>query len=85
MVDDFVKRKHGEIPVTYALPQLEPILKDTYGVIVYQEQVMQIAGALANYSMSEADDLRKAMARKIAEKNGPATHPFYGRVQGKQY
>ncbi|SHJ25667.1 DNA polymerase III, alpha subunit [Desulfatibacillum alkenivorans DSM 16219] len=68
MVDDFVKRKHGDIPVTYALPELEPILKDTYGVIVYQEQVMQIAAALASYSMSEADDLRKAMGKKIAEK-----------------
>ncbi|MBI9076506.1 MAG: DNA polymerase III subunit alpha [Desulfatibacillum sp.] len=68
MVDDFVKRKHGQIPVTYAIPQLEPILKDTYGVIVYQEQVMQIASVLANYSMSEADDLRKAMGKKIAEK-----------------
>ena len=67
MVDDFVRRKHGQIPVEYLLPELEPILKNTYGVIVYQEQVMMIASALADYSMSEADDLRKAMGKKIPE------------------
>jgi len=66
MVDDFVERKHGRKKVAYLVPQLEPILKETYGVIVYQEQVMKIAGVLANYSMSEADDLRKAMGKKIA-------------------
>jgi len=67
MVDDFVDRKHGRKPVKYMVPQLEPILKETYGVIVYQEQVMQIAGLLAQYSMSEADDLRKAMGKKKPE------------------
>ncbi|MGD9277400.1 MAG: DNA polymerase III subunit alpha [Desulfobacterales bacterium] len=67
MVDDFVDRKHGIKTVEYLVPQLEPILKETYGVIVYQEQVMKIAGDLANYSMSEADDLRKAMGKKIPE------------------
>ncbi len=66
MVDDFVERKHGRKEVIYMLPQLEPILKSTYGVIVYQEQVMQIASALASYSMAEADGLRKAMGKKIA-------------------
>jgi DNA polymerase-3 subunit alpha len=66
MVDDFVERKHGRKKVEYLVPQLEPILKETYGVIVYQEQVMRIAGELANYSMAEADDLRKAMGKKIA-------------------
>ncbi|MFC1489263.1 DNA polymerase III subunit alpha [Thermodesulfobacteriota bacterium] len=65
MVDDFVKRKHGIKTVEYIVPELEPILKETYGVIVYQEQVMKIAGDLANYSMSEADELRKAMGKKI--------------------
>lgn len=65
MVDDFVDRKHGRKKVHYLLPELEPILKSTYGVIVYQEQVMQIAGALAKYQMAEADDLRKAMGKKI--------------------
>ncbi len=67
MVDDFVDRKHGKKTVEYIVPQLEPILKETYGVIVYQEQVMKIAGDLANYSMAEADDLRKAMGKKIPE------------------
>ncbi len=67
MVDDFVARKHGKKKVEYLVPQLEPILKETYGVIVYQEQVMKIAGELANYSMAEADDLRKAMGKKIPE------------------
>ncbi|MBL7179053.1 MAG: DNA polymerase III subunit alpha [Desulfobacterales bacterium] len=67
MVDDFVERKHGKRSVEYLVPQLEPILKETYGVIVYQEQVMKIASDLANYSMAEADDLRKAMGKKIPE------------------
>jgi len=67
MVDDFVERKHGRKKLEYLVPELEPILKATYGVIVYQEQVMQIAGVLAKYSMSEADGLRKAMGKKIVE------------------
>jgi DNA polymerase-3 subunit alpha len=67
MVDDFVKRKHGEIPVEYILPEMEPILKETYGVIVYQEQVMQLGSVLADYSMGEADILRRAMGKKIVE------------------
>ncbi|MFP4445112.1 MAG: DNA polymerase III subunit alpha [Desulfosudaceae bacterium] len=66
MVDDFVNRKHGREKVTYLLPQLEPILKETYGVILYQEQVMKIAQEVAGYSMGMADDLRKAMGKKIA-------------------
>ncbi|MGD9007887.1 MAG: DNA polymerase III subunit alpha [Desulfobacteraceae bacterium] len=66
MVDDFVERKHGRKEVAYLVPELEPIVKDTYGVIVYQEQVMKIAGALASYTMGEADGLRKAMGKKIA-------------------
>ena len=66
MVDDFVERKHGRKEVVYMISDLEPILKDTYGVIVYQEQVMKIAGALASYTMAEADGLRKAMGKKIA-------------------
>lgn len=65
MVDDFVERKHGRKSVKYTIPELEPILKETYGVIVYQEQVMKIASVLASYSMAEADDLRKAMGKKI--------------------
>lgn len=65
MVDQFVERKHGRRSVEYLVPQLEPILKETYGVIAYQEQVMKIAGELANYTMADADGLRKAMGKKI--------------------
>jgi DNA polymerase-3 subunit alpha len=64
MVDVFIKRKKGQTKITYELPQLEPILKDTYGVIVYQEQVMQIARTLAGYSLGGADLLRRAMGKK---------------------
>src|SRR2546425_8175675 len=67
MVDDFVKRKHGEKRITYQHPALEPILRETYGVIVYQEQVMQIARALAGYSLGGADLLRRAMGKKKKE------------------
>ncbi len=67
MVDDFIKRKHGEEEIQYTFPNLEPILKDTYGVIVYQEQVMNIARAVAGYSLGQADMLRRAMGKKKAE------------------
>ena len=67
MVDDFIARKRGDQAVTYALPQLEPILKETYGVILYQEQVMQIAQVLAGYTLGQADMLRRAMGKKIPE------------------
>ncbi len=67
MVDDFIQRKHGKKKIIYDFPQLEPILKDTYGVIVYQEQVMLIAQVLANYSLGGADLLRRAMGKKKAE------------------
>lgn len=67
MVDDFINRKHGRTPIVYDLPQLEKILKETYGVILYQEQVMQIASELASYSLGEADLLRRAMGKKIPE------------------
>ncbi|HLX62620.1 MAG TPA: DNA polymerase III subunit alpha [Planctomycetota bacterium] len=63
-IPSFCGRKHGREPIEYMVPQLEPILKDTYGIIVYQEQVMQIANQLANFSLSEADSLRKAMGKK---------------------
>ena len=67
MVDDFVNRKHGRAKVDYPHPDLEPVLKPTYGVIVYQEQVMQIAQVLADYSLGGADMLRRAMGKKKAE------------------
>ena len=67
MVDDFIERKHGRQEITYPLPQLEPILRDTYGIILYQEQVQKIAAVLANYSLGEADLLRRAMGKKKPE------------------
>jgi DNA polymerase-3 subunit alpha len=67
MIDDFIKRRHGQTKVTYDHPLLEPILGGTYGVMVYQEQVMQIASALAGYTLGEADILRKAMGKKKAD------------------
>ncbi len=67
MVDDFINGKHGKGKIKFFLPQLEPILRETYGVILYQEQVMKIAQLVANYSMSEADELRKAVGKKKPE------------------
>lgn len=67
MVDDFIERKHGRQPISYLFPELEPILQETYGVIVYQEQVMRIASVIASYSLGQADILRKAMGKKKME------------------
>jgi DNA polymerase-3 subunit alpha len=67
MIDDVIKRRHGQTRVTYEHPSMEPILNGTYGVMVYQEQVMQIASALAGFTLGEADILRKAMGKKKAE------------------
>jgi DNA polymerase-3 subunit alpha len=67
MVDDFIDRKHGRKEIAYETEMLAPILKDTYGVILYQEQVMQTARELAGYSLGQADLLRRAMGKKKAE------------------
>jgi DNA polymerase III subunit alpha len=67
MIDDFIQRKHGKAKVEYLLPELEPILNETYGIIVYQEQVMQIASAIAGFSLGKADLLRRAMGKKKPE------------------
>src|SRR4029077_11650356 len=64
MIDDFINRKHGKKKVTYDLPELKEILEETYGVILYQEQVMQIANRLAGFSLGDADILRRAMGKK---------------------
>jgi DNA polymerase-3 subunit alpha len=64
MVEDFIKRRHGQESIRYDLPELKEILKDTHGVIVYQEQVMRIASSLANFSLEDADILRRAMSKK---------------------
>lgn len=68
-IPDFIARKHGRKKISYIHPKLEPILKNTYGVAVYQEQVMQISQSLAGFSLSEADILRKAVGKK-----NPRTH-----------
>ncbi|MCK4499954.1 DNA polymerase III subunit alpha, partial [Candidatus Babeliales bacterium] len=67
MVDDFIDRRHGHKKVTYLFDALEPVLKDTYGVIVYQEQVMKIASVIAGFSLGSADILRRAMGKKKVE------------------
>ncbi len=67
MVSDFIERKHRRQPVSSLHPKLEPVLKETYGIIVYQEQVMKIASELADFSLAEADILRRAISKKIPE------------------
>jgi len=67
MIEDFIKRRRGEIPVVYDHKRLEPILKETYGIILYQEQVMQIASEIGGFSMAQADMLRRAMSKKNPE------------------
>jgi len=67
MLDDYIKRKRGDIQVRYDHPKLEPILKETYGIMVFQEQVMRIASDLGGFSMTQADHLRRAMSKKIPE------------------
>jgi DNA polymerase-3 subunit alpha len=81
MVKEFVDRKHGKSKIEYPLPQLEPILKETYGIMVYQEQVMQIANVLAGYSMAEADVLRKIMGKKQKEKIPKEREKFLDRCK----
>jgi DNA polymerase-3 subunit alpha len=79
MIDDFIERKHGRRKIEYELPELGEILKETLGVIVYQEQVMQAANKLAGYSLGEADLLRRAMGKKNAEEMAKQRERF---VQG---
>jgi DNA polymerase-3 subunit alpha len=81
MVDDFISRRCGQTKVQYPHPVLESILKETYGVILYQEQVMQISSKLAGFSMAEADSLRKAMGKKKPEVLSAMKENF---IQGAQ-
>jgi DNA polymerase III subunit alpha len=76
MIDDFIARKHGKKKVVYDLPELEEILSETYGVILYQEQVMQIANRLAGFSLGEADILRRAMGKKKREEMAAQREKF---------
>lgn len=83
MAQDFIDRKHGKVPIRYPHPALEPILKPTYGTIVYQEQVMQIAQVLAGYSLGEADLLRRAMGKKDAEEMARQRENFVRGAEAK--
>jgi len=85
MVDDYVKRKHGTMEEKYDLPQLEAILKETHGVILYQEQVMKIASVLAGFTMGDADLLRRAMGKKKAEEMAAQREKFMKGSQEKKF
>lgn len=67
MVDDFIARKNGRVEIKYDHPSLEPILKDTYGIIVYQEQIMRLVSSIAGFSLAKADSLRRAISKKTPE------------------
>ena len=83
MVDDFINRKHGRARIKYPHPSLEPILKPTYGVILYQEQVMQIAQVLSGYTLGGADLLRRAMGKKKPEEMAQQRSVFVQGAEGR--
>jgi DNA polymerase-3 subunit alpha len=68
VVDDYINRKHGRVEIKYDVPRMETVLKETYGVIAYQEQVMRLASELAGFTLGQADELRRAMGKKDAAK-----------------
>ena len=80
LISSYIKRKHGKERVTYLHPKLEPILKNTYGIAVYQEQLMQIAQSLAGFTLAEADTLRKAVGKKIRSLLEEQTEKFVARM-----
>jgi DNA polymerase-3 subunit alpha len=82
MIDEYIQRKHGDKKIEYEHPLLEPILKETYGVIVYQEQVLKVASDLAGYSLGKADILRKAMGKKKAEMMAEQRNEFVKGAKG---
>src|SRR5579883_368677 len=85
MIDDFIDRKHGRKKIEYELPELKEILEETLGVIVYQEQVMQIANRLAGYSLGEADLLRRAMGKKKPEEMAQQRERFVEGATQRNY
>ena len=85
MIDDFIDRKHGRKKIEYELPELQQILQETLGVIVYQEQVMQIANRLAGYSLGEADLLRRAMGKKKPEEMAQQRERFIEGAAQRKY
>jgi DNA polymerase-3 subunit alpha len=76
MVDDFIQRKNGKVRVKYDHPLLEPILSETYGIMVYQEQIMKVASSLAGFSLAQADSLRRAVSKKKPELTEQQKAPF---------
>lgn len=85
MVDDFIERKHGRQKIVYLFPELEPVLAETYGVIVYQEQVMKIASTIAGYSLGESDILRRAMGKKKVEVMAAQRELFLKRAEERKF
>lgn len=85
MIPDYLARKHGQKKVTYLFPELEEILKETYGIVVYQEQVQLIAARIASYSLGEADMLRRAMGKKIAEEMAKQKQRFLKGAQENNF
>ncbi len=85
MVDSYIRRKNGQEEVDYIFPELEPILKETYGLFIYQEQIMQIANVLAGYSLGEADLLRRAMGKKKKEIMEEQRSKFISRAVERGY
>ena len=83
MIDDFIDRKHGRKEVVYDLPEMKEILEETYGVMVYQEQVMQISNRVAGYSLGEADMLRRAMGKKKEEEMAKQRERFVAGAKNK--
>jgi len=83
MVDDFIKRKKGEAEIVYDHPTLEPILRETYGIILYQEQVMQIANVIAGFSLGQADLMRRAMGKKNEDILNAMEKDFYNGAKEK--
>ncbi len=85
MVDDYIERRHGRQKISYLFPELEPVLQETYGVIVYQEQVMKIASAIAGYSLGESDILRRAMGKKKAEEMAKQSAIFIEKATARNF
>lgn len=85
MVETFLRRRNHQEPTVYNIPELEPILKDTEGVIVYQEQIMQIAQKICGYSLGEADNLRRIIGRKIKEEMQPVIDDMIKRAVQNGY
>lgn len=85
MVDDFIERRHGRQKITYIFDELEPILHETYGVIVYQEQVMKIASAIGGFTLGESDILRRAMGKKKADVMAEQKNIFVTRATERNF